>query len=193
MSQKYPILSSPVQIGSVTVKNRFVMPSMGTNFANPDHSASDKHFAYIEARAKGGVGLIMMEYSCVDLSGLAAPFQLGCFDDIHIPGMARLADIAHRYGAKIGMQLQHGGVQAITEVRLGPSATADGIKEMTKEEIAKITKAFADAAKVSDWAQEGMKWAVSNGLMEGDGVNLRPGDSIKRIELAALLMNFLEK
>ncbi len=52
---------------------------------------------------------------------------------------------------------------------------------------------FADAGKVSTWAKNGMQWAVSNSLMQGDGVNLRPGDDIKRGEMATLLMNFLEK
>ena len=74
MACKYPLLFSPFTFSGLTLKNRLVMPSMGTNFANPDHSASEKHFAYIERRARGGVGLIMMEYAAVDESGLSAPF-----------------------------------------------------------------------------------------------------------------------
>ena len=66
MACKYPLLFSPFTFSGLTLKNRLVMPSMGTNFANPDHSASEKHFAYIERRARGGVGLIMMEYAAVD-------------------------------------------------------------------------------------------------------------------------------
>lgn len=81
MACKDKILFQPITINGLKIKNRFVMPSMGTNFANPDHSVSDKLCGYIEARAKGGVGLILMEYSAVDESGLSAPFQLGVFSD----------------------------------------------------------------------------------------------------------------
>ena len=47
-----------------------------------------KAFRLHRARARGGVGLIMMEYATVDESGLSAPFQLGVFSDKHIPGMS---------------------------------------------------------------------------------------------------------
>ncbi|MGL5439897.1 MAG: FAD-dependent oxidoreductase [Filifactoraceae bacterium] len=137
-----------IRINGLEVKNRIVMPPMGTNFANVDHSASQKHFNYIEARARGGVGLIMMEYACVEEGGLAAPFQLGIFSDSHIAGLNRLAEIAHRHNAKIGMQLHHGGIQAKSSPRtpVGPSEI-NGAKELTKDEISAIVKAFAAGAE----------------------------------------------
>lgn len=147
MACKYPLLFSPFTFSGLTLKNRLVMPSMGTNFANPDHSASEKHFAYIERRVRGGVGLIMMEYATVDESGLSAPFQLGVFSDKHIPGMSRLADIAHRYGAKLGFQLQHGGLQAHDAPcqPMAPSAMGDA-REMTRDDMELVRDAFAAAA-----------------------------------------------
>ena len=39
---KFPTMFSPVQIGSVTVPNRFVVPPMGNNPANTDGSLSDR-------------------------------------------------------------------------------------------------------------------------------------------------------
>jgi hypothetical protein len=38
-----------------------------------------------------------------------------------------------------------------------------------------------------------MKWAVKEGIIEGDSEGLRPGDSIKRREVAAILKRYLEK
>ena len=58
---KFPTMFSPVQIGSVTVPNRFVVPPMGNNLANTDGSLSDRSLSYYEARAKGGFGLITIE------------------------------------------------------------------------------------------------------------------------------------
>ena len=47
-------LNSPGKIGSLTLKNRFVLAAMGSNFATPDGHCSEQLIAYYEARAKGG-------------------------------------------------------------------------------------------------------------------------------------------
>ena len=52
-------LFQPIQIGPMTVKNRFVMPPMANNLANTDGSLSEKSKAYYAARAKGGFGLMI--------------------------------------------------------------------------------------------------------------------------------------
>lgn len=145
---KYQHLFQPISLNGMTVKNRLVMPPMGTNFANPDHSISEKYKRYFEARAKGGVGAIVVEYSCVHESGLSAPFQIGAFSDDHIKGMREVADIAHTYGVKVGMQIQHGGIQAgcASGQAFGPSAM-EGAREITKDEIKMLLAAFADAAE----------------------------------------------
>lgn len=144
---KYRNLFQPITINGMTVKNRLVMPPMGTNFANPDHSVSEKYKRYFEERAKGGVGAIVIEYSCVHESGLSAPFQMGVFSDSHIPGMRELAEIAHKYGVKVGMQIQHGGIQAgnAPQQAFGPSAMS-GAREITIDEIAMVVDAFRAAA-----------------------------------------------
>ncbi len=53
---------------------------------------------------------------------------------------------------------------------------------------------FTDADKVSDWAQDAMKWAVGSGLMngKGDGI-LDPQGTATRAEIAAMLHRFIEK
>ena len=58
-------------------------------------------------------------------------------------------------------------------------------------------KGFADAGRVSSWAEEAMQWAVAEGLMtgiaNGDSLNLAPQKAATRAELAAFLMRFLEQ
>ena len=52
---------------------------------------------------------------------------------------------------------------------------------------------FADAADVSDWADEAMHWCVMNGIFEGDeNGKLRPQGKATRAEAAAILMRFIE-
>ena len=55
---KFEAMFQPIQIGPVTVKNRFVVPPMGNNFANTDGTMSEQSVAYYRERAKGGFGLI---------------------------------------------------------------------------------------------------------------------------------------
>ena len=53
--------------------------------------------------------------------------------------------------------------------------------------------AFADAASVSDWAEEAMIWAVGKGLISGkEGSILDPAGSATRAEVATILMRFCE-
>ena len=54
---KFEKMFSPIQIGPIELKNRFVVPPMGNNFANTDGTMSDQSVAYYGARAKGGFGL----------------------------------------------------------------------------------------------------------------------------------------
>lgn len=47
---------------------------------------------------------------------------------------------------------------------------------------------FEDAAEISGYAVEAMKWAASEGIFEGDGDNMvRPFDTAIRVELAAII------
>ena len=89
MSQKqFPKLFEPGRIGSLELKNRLVMPPMATNYALKDGSVTQRQIDYYEERAKGGVGLVIVEISCVDsTSGKGAARQIVIDDDKFIPGL----------------------------------------------------------------------------------------------------------
>ena len=53
---------------------------------------------------------------------------------------------------------------------------------------------FSDADQVSDWAVDGMKWAVANGIISGKGNHmLDPHGNATRAEVAQMLYNFNQK
>lgn len=53
---------------------------------------------------------------------------------------------------------------------------------------------FADSAKVADWAEEAVQWAVGSGIINGNENNeLAPGDNATRAEVAAMLMRFCQQ
>ena len=64
-SSAYPMLFSPIKVGTTEVKNRVFMPPVSTNLA--DHGyVTDDLVDHYRARAKGGVGLIITEVVTVE-------------------------------------------------------------------------------------------------------------------------------
>lgn len=148
-------LFQPIQIGTLQLKNRLVMPPMTTNFANDDGTVSDRLIAYYAERARGGVGLVIVEMACVALGGRAFPRQLYAYSNDFIPGWRRLVDAVHRGGARIALQLAHGGRQTEAPVAGSqpvapspiPRGRAEPPRELGAEEVEALIEAFAQAAR----------------------------------------------
>ena len=68
-TMQFPKLFEPTRIGKMEIKNRIVMPPMGTNMGTPDGHVTEEIVCYYRERAKGGVGLIIVETTCVDAPG----------------------------------------------------------------------------------------------------------------------------
>ena len=109
---EYKMLLSPMQIGSMTVKNRVVMTAAEMSLGQTDGCPTEKMMAYYEERAKGGVGLIIPGICRVNDMGAASTFtQLAMSHDYHIEPMRAFAERLHRHGAKLCIQLHHPGRQ----------------------------------------------------------------------------------
>ena len=117
---KYPHLLSPGKIGSLEIRNRLVQSAMGTNLSEPGGFVGDALLAYHEARARGGVGMIITEAIAVGLPyGKALRHQLGVSDEKFVPGLTRLAQTVQQHGAKICLQLHFAGIMAGAEMAEG--------------------------------------------------------------------------
>lgn len=111
---KYPLLFSPMNIGTCTVKNSIVMSPMLMGFGQIDGRPTEQLTDYYEERAKGGTGLIITEITRVnDVHGAAAFAQLAMSHDYHIEPMRAFAERIHRHGAKLFVQLHHPGRQNV--------------------------------------------------------------------------------
>ena len=106
---KFKNMFSPIQIGPMTVKNRFVVPPMGNNFANTDGTWSDESVAYYAERAKGQFGLITIEATVVHKGAKGGPRKPCLYDDNSIESLKKITDACHAEGAKISIQLQNAG------------------------------------------------------------------------------------
>ncbi len=161
MNIKYPNLLSPGKIGNVEIRNKTVMAAMGMSQAANGfvNKAVLNHYS---ERAKGGVGAIIVEVTCVDSPlGLNTKGMLVIDDDKYIPGMTQLADVIHKGGAKAFLQISHTGRGArrkiIGQQPVGPSAVAmpysymmglanETPKALTIPEIKAIEEKYAMAA-----------------------------------------------
>ena len=148
---KHPLLASPAFIGNLELKNRMIMAAMGSNFASQDGHASEQLAAYYEERARGGVGLIILETSAITWpAGASMPNMVGFSKDEFIPTLQSLTQRVHKHGAKIAAQLNHSGKIAQEDVIAGrpipvpsipKSQPSDMFGLLTQDEIMNFIKA----------------------------------------------------
>jgi 2,4-dienoyl-CoA reductase-like NADH-dependent reductase (Old Yellow Enzyme family)/thioredoxin reductase len=148
-------LFSPIQIKTMELANRVVLPPMGTNLGNPDGSVSAASLAYLKRLARGGAGLVVTEVCAVHPSGSAINNQLGVYEDRFIPGLKKLVALAHAAGSRIALQLHHAGRESLHLLQqkkaVAPSAIRSLVygltpREITRDEIQEIIAAFGSAA-----------------------------------------------
>ena len=153
---KFPTMFSPVQIGTVTVPNRFVVPPMGNNLANTEGTLSDRSLSYYQARAKGGFGLITIESTVVYQEAKGGPRKPCLFSDDTVESFRRVADACHAYGAKVSIQLQHAGAEGNSALTGYPLKAASAMpasagreipQAVSNEEVYRIIECYGDAAR----------------------------------------------
>lgn len=153
-----PRLFEPLTLRDVVLKNRIMMSPMCQYSSGEDAMPNDWHYVHYATRAVGGVGLIMVEATAVESRGRISERDLGIFEDRHVEPLARLVELCHRNGAKIGLQIAHAGRKAWSENKgfgpelpVAPSAIpfeADWKipHALTVEEIGEIVIGFQRAA-----------------------------------------------
>jgi 2,4-dienoyl-CoA reductase (NADPH2) len=105
----FETLFSPLRIGSMALPNRIVMSPMTTDYGNLEQEPTERLMAYLEARARGGVGLITLEVCSVALDHRYMANSLSLAEDRFIPLHRELVERIHRHGAKIQPQITHPG------------------------------------------------------------------------------------
>jgi len=147
-------LFTPVQIGSLKLKNRIFMPAMHMNMCRK-FTVTDQLIGFYRERARGGVGMISVGYATVDeLSGQQG--NIGAHKDEFIPGLATLASTIQEHGAAACVQLNHsgrynhslflGGKKPVAPSAVPSRMTGETPRELEAEEIQEIIQRFAAAA-----------------------------------------------
>ncbi|MBN2159427.1 MAG: FAD-dependent oxidoreductase [Spirochaetes bacterium] len=160
MTTQLSTLFSPLTIGTMKIRNRIAMAPMATDFAEGDGTVTQRLIDYYEARARGGVGLIILEVCTVDGMSPYIPRTLGLWDDSFVPGLKRLTDALHARGARVIPQVAHPGPESLAPLfngteAVGPSAgivnnlTRMKCRELDRDELAAVIGQFAAAARRS--------------------------------------------
>lgn len=148
-------LFSQMKVGTMELKNRIAMAPMTLGFESKDGTINEKLIDFWEARAKGGVGLIIVDVVTVDNSVPYLGNTIGLGSDEAIPSFRRFASKMHEYGTKVIPQISHPGPESISWAYgvppVGPSAYPNQfgklVRELNEEEIVEIIEKYGDAAR----------------------------------------------
>lgn len=158
----YPQLFSPFDLRGLGLKNRLVMAPMSTELGGLDGEVTPQMIAFYRERAIGGMGLIVVEYTCVEPdTGRAHEHQLTLESRSNLDGHRRLTQTVHEAGARIFMQIQHSGQYANPKVLPGgmPVAPSDVVSRrdpsrltargLEAEEVQGLVDAFGRTAALA--------------------------------------------
>ncbi len=163
MHPQFPNLYSPIQIGSLTLRNRVIASPSSQNDIEPNGTLGKYNIAYYARKAKGGAALVTVGDGIVHPTGKDHPVQVLLYNDDCLPSLTRCAEEIHKYGAFASYELSHGGIVCDPkfingERPYGPSEVPVTIgfqtnnpvqimsQEMSEEMMFEIADAYAAAA-----------------------------------------------
>ncbi|MFC4055520.1 bifunctional salicylyl-CoA 5-hydroxylase/oxidoreductase [Actinomadura syzygii] len=169
-----PPMFRPFRLGDLHLANRVVVSAMDM-YKAVEGMPTDFHLVHLGGKALGGAGLVMTEMVCVSDTGRITPGCAGIWTDAQAAKWRQITDFVHAESqAKIGLQLGHSGRKGSTRlmwegidqplddgnwdvVAPSPIPYAEGVnqvpRELGAEEMAGITRQFADAARRADEAR----------------------------------------
>jgi 2,4-dienoyl-CoA reductase-like NADH-dependent reductase (Old Yellow Enzyme family)/thioredoxin reductase len=167
-------LFSSLEIGPVEVPNRIVSTAHQTTLVH-EHLPTEDFVAYHEARALGGTGLIVLEATAVDPSGLLTPHTLAGYREESVAGFAGVAEAVRPHGTRLFVQLFHGGREQIASPPRTPAISASAIpsrrfhvepRAATPEDIASILDGYGrSAANVAAAGLDGIEISAAHNYL----------------------------
>lgn len=165
MDKKHEVLFSPIRIGKLEIKNRYVMAPMGPGgLCDPDGSYNYRGVEYYVERAKGGTGLLMTGVTMVEneIEKCALP-SMPCptLNPLNFIKTGKImTERIHAYDARIFLQLSAGFGRVSIPSIVGNTAVAPSpiphrwikgvtCRELTIEEIHTYVRKFADSAEIA--------------------------------------------
>ena len=184
MSQLFPHLFTPFDLGPLRVRNRIFIPGHATALSE-NSQVGDELIAYHERRASNGVGLIITEVNVVHESAVYSPKFLSVATDECIPGHTRLAEALHAHGCGLIAQLYHPGRSLRSSMdgslltAYAPSEVPDEIfrvspRPLPAKMIWEIIESYTSAARrMMKAGLDGVEIVASHGYLISQFLNAR--------------------
>ncbi|ETX15321.1 2,4-dienoyl-CoA reductase [Roseivivax halodurans JCM 10272] len=154
MSDLYPHMLAPLDLGFTTLKNRVLMGSMHTNLEETGNW--DRVAEFYAARARGGAALMVTGGMAPNREGGVFPGAAGLFSEQDIANHRVVTERVHEAGGKIAMQILHAGRYAYGPECVAPSAIKSPISPFKPHELTEegIEKQIADIVTAAVRARE---------------------------------------
>jgi 2,4-dienoyl-CoA reductase (NADPH2) len=156
MSNPFPHLLAPLELGSVTLRNRVLMGSMHTGLE--DHARDFPRLAaYFKERAAGGVGLIVTGGMAPTIRGWLTPFGSSMIYPWQVRRHRLVTDAVHAEGGRICMQILHAGRYGYHPLSVAPSAIRSPIapfkpKALSGRGVEREIQGYVRAARLAQKA-----------------------------------------
>ena len=170
MHTKYPNLLSPLDLGFTKLKNRVIMGSMHTGLEE-EKNGYERMAAYYEARAKGGVGLIVTGGISPNIAGWVSPFSSKLTNKRTAKKHRLITNAVHKHNGKICMQILHSGRYGYHPFAVAPSAIKSPISpfkpwKLSNWGIKRTIKSFVKCAQLAKFAgYDGVEIMGSEGYL----------------------------
>jgi 2,4-dienoyl-CoA reductase (NADPH2) len=170
MSTLYPHLFSPLQLGTVQIKNRLVMGSMHTGLED-DNQGLEKLTRFYEERALGGVGLIVTGGFAPNRTGWLVPFSGKLTSTSEVQHHRHMTERVHAAGAKVLLQILHAGRYSYHPLAVAPSDLKSPISKfkpwaMSERRILSTIEDFSRCAELAEKAgYDGVEIMGSEGYL----------------------------
>lgn len=168
------MLRSPASLGPIEVRNRVVSTSHQTGLVH-DHIPTDDLIAYHEARARGGVGAIFIEATAMHPSGLLTAHTIGGFLPEIVPVYQRLSEAVSGHGARLLVQLLHGGRELIASAPKPPAVAPSAVpslrfksepRSLTLTEIKELIDGYGKSAALArEGGLDGVEVSMAHGYL----------------------------
>jgi len=153
MSARFEYLFQPLKLRTFELPNRIVMPPMAIYIPGSKGYTQDRLVDYYEARARGGVGFIIVNATYVHPNGASHPNQTAITDDKYIPGLRNLAGAIQKHGVKASIQLYHAGRQRYALIAGGETLSPSGISDPVRKDPARAPTIDEIHGLVEDYGQ----------------------------------------
>lgn len=145
---------TPITINNLELPNRLAVAPIVTLYPDENGCSTQQYIDYLEARAKGGWGLIITENHAVTPEGRAYFKLVGMWNEQQVESHQKLTEAIHKYPTKIFAQIYHCGGRTTSKSNGGyesvmpsPILIYDEMsRELSNKELRKLVGKYGDAA-----------------------------------------------